>query len=137
MSSVDLSGITPDQEIDLSGFGLQPYDADHLIVEAGIDTDDRGKRWYVILEPQDVDEEVIEGLINGQVRDGGFLWVDPDAGYDNPEQLVRIGGEGLKRLFKAVLGREHGAMTDLEGQIVHATVKERNGFPQPGRYKAA
>lgn len=126
----DLSTITPEEELDLSEFGLQPFTADMLITDAGFEETDNGRRWYVIMEPQDVDEDILVELPNGEVRDGGYLT------HVERDQLVRIGTGELKRLFKAVLGTESAAITDLVGEMVNAQVKERNGFAQPGRYKA-
>lgn len=126
----DLSTITPEEELDLSEFGLQPFEDDFLIVEAGFEDSDNGRRWYVIMEPQDADPDTLAELPNGQVRDGGYLT------HVDRAQLVRIGTGSLKRLFKAVLGKESAAISELEGEMVHARVEERNGFAQPGRYAA-
>lgn len=133
----DLSTITPDQELDLSDYGLQPFTDNFLITDAGIEEHENGRRWFVELEPQ-TELEKAEELPGGVVREGGFLSVSPDADYDDPEMLVRIGVGTLKRFFKAVFNQEHGAIEEMIGEMVNARVQDDgSGFPDVSRVRQA
>lgn len=129
--TTDENYFNPDDELDLTGEGLQPTDADFLIVKAGVLSHEHGQRWECVFEPVGT---TIEGLPNNQVRDNGFLT------YDGPSQhdLAQIGKGVLKRLMTAALGTPRGRMVDLEGKTVGARVSEDNsGFARIGRYRAA
>ena len=103
-------------ELDLSGEGLQPTTANFMIVDADFVTTDDGTRWEATLEP--VGQE-IEGLYNNQVKDSGY-WT-----HGSREDLVRYGRGGLRRLARAAIGRDAGfTLADLRGQIVSGTVSE-------------
>jgi len=123
----DLTNLSPDDELDLSGTGLQTFEDDFLIVDAGIEETENGRRWFVTMEPT-TNTEQAENLPNGQVKDSGYLThVDRD-------QLVNIGKSSLKRVFKAVFGRETGTIGSLKGEMIHAQVSEgASGFAQVRR----
>jgi len=126
----DLTTIDPTDELDLDNFGLQAFEDDFLIVSATIEETDLGRRWQIELQPTtEVDQ--IENLPNGVIRDGGYLT------HAEREELVRIGMSSLKRVFKAALGTTQGAISDLQGKMVHARASEdANGFARARGYRA-
>lgn len=117
MSNMDLSTINPEDELDLDGFGLQEFTDTFLIVEAGFQDSDQGRRWYILAEPT-TNEEAKEELPNGQVRDGGYLT------HVDREELVRMGVGGLKRYFRACLGKQNGSILELKGATFQARCSE-------------
>lgn len=131
MSTPDLSTIMPDAELDLSGFGLQPFTDVFLIEDAGIEETDAGRRWFIKMRPT-TEQEAAEELPGGMVQDGGYLT------HDERPELVKYGTNGLKRVFRAVYGTDSGSLEGLKGQTITASVEEDNsGFPRARRYKQA
>lgn len=127
--SADLSGINPEDELDLDGFGLQDFEDDFLITDAGIEERDEGRRWYIELQPTTRDD-MVEELINGVARDGGYL------NHDERPQLAKIGIGSLKQIFRAVYGRTQGTVAGLKGEMVRAKVTEDDsGFARVRRYR--
>lgn len=125
----DTQRFSPNDELDLTGEGLQPTDGTFLIVKTEIQENDMGQRWSVTFEP--VDGE-IDGLMGNKVQDGGYLT------HVDREELVKIGRGSLKRLGSTVLGREVFKLNELEGQQVRARVSEdKSGFARIGRYSKA
>jgi hypothetical protein len=131
MSTPDLTAINPEEELDLSGFGLQPFTDDLLIEDAGIEETDAGRRWFIVMRPQN-EHEAAEELMNGVVQDGGYL------SHSERPELVKYGVNGLKAVFRAVFGQDNGAIADLKGRMVRAKISEDdNGFARARRYQKA
>jgi hypothetical protein len=131
MAEVDLSTIDPTEELDLGDFGLQPFEGNLLITDAGFEETEAGRRWFIELEPVD-NEEAKEYLPGGKLKDGGYLT------HADREELVRIGVQSLKRIFRAVFGRESGAIAALKGEMVWGQVSEDdNGFTRVRRLSSA
>lgn len=119
---------SPDDELDLSGEGLQPTTGIFVITEADVVAHANGQRWVITYEP----EEVIEGLPGGKAKDSGFL------NHVSNEDAARIGRSILKRIGKAALGQDKFPMSALKGARVRATVSEDDaGFTRMGRYASA
>lgn len=119
---------SPDDELDLSGEGLQPTDGLFLISNPRVEEHAEGQRWMFDLEVQG---DEIPGLPNQKARDSGFL-----AHRSRPE-LAKMGKGTLKRIFKEVLGTDRARLQDLEGKLVRAQVSEDdNGYSRVRRYKA-
>lgn len=130
-NQADLTTLSPDDELDLDGFGLQPFEDDFLIVSADIVESTNGRRWQIELQPT-TEVEQVENIPGGVIRDSGFLT------HDDRDDLVRIGITSLKRVFKAALGRTNASIKELEGETVHARVTEDdNGFARARGYRPA
>jgi len=124
----EVTTIDPDAELDLEGDGLQAFTDTFLVVESRVTDSDNGQRWEVIFEAENKGED----LINGRVRDSGFLTYTGDSEYD----LVKMGRGQLKRLVIALTGSAKCKLPDLEGKRVQGYVSEdKSGFPKIGRYK--
>ena len=120
---------SPDDELDLSGAGLQTQVLEWLIADATVEEHQDGQRWQIILQP--VGQEV-EGLPNNEGRDGGFLT------HSSRPELVNMGRGMLKNVYKAALGTPKGRLSDLVGKTVSAQISESDtGFARFRRYKAA
>lgn len=120
---------SPDDELDLSGAGLQPETGLFQIEEAKYETNDDGTRWVAIFVPVG---RTIEGLINNRVRDSGYV------SHQSRPELVNMGKGGLKKLYLAAFGQPKGKLGELPGVIVQAYLSEdKNGFGKLGRYKPA
>ena len=128
-AEAEVTTIDPEAELDLEGDGLQPFVDTFLVAEARVTDSENGQRWEVIFEAENKGED----LINGKVRDSGFLTYTGDSEYD----LVKMGRGQLKRLIFALTGTNKASLPSLEGQRVQAYVSEdKSGFPKIGRYKA-
>lgn len=126
---MDEQHFSPDDELDLSGEGLQTQRADLRIIETDVTANDNGQRWVVVMEP--VGEE-IEGLMGNKVRDSGYL-----SHRDRPD-LVKIGRSSLKRLGKHACGTEVFKLNDLIGCTVNAQISEDDsGFARVRQIRAS
>lgn len=120
--------VSPEDELDFSGDGIQTQSLDFLIVDAGIIDVDQGQKWEATFEPADGQE--IDGLFNNQVRDNGFL------SHDERDDLVRIGRSVLKRLGQAAGLGASFSVAALKGCVVNAQLSEDDGgFARMRRYK--
>lgn len=124
----DQTVFTPDQELDMGEWGLQPTDATFTIVEADLQETEDGQRYVITFEA----DEDIENLPNNQVTDRGYL------SHATRPELVNIGRGSLKRLTKAALGTERASLQDLIGEKIRGRVYENDaGFTNIGRISAA
>ena len=118
--------ITADTQLDLEGEGLQPTEAQFIIVGTDVVENDNGQRWVVTFEAT----EEIPGLLGGTVDDGGYL------SHKEREDLVQMGRGQLKRLGRSLLGRTAFALSELEGFVVTGTVMENDaGYTNIRRIK--
>lgn len=132
VTAVDASTLSPDDELDLSGAGLQEVTGIFEVVDAGYETGENGTQYAIVFEA----EEEISGLPGNRITDKGYI---DASGYPDPEkqaQMEQIGQGNLKRIFMAFFGLPKGAIGQLIGQRIQAHVSERNGFNRIGRFKA-
>ncbi len=131
VNAVDATTLSPDDELDLSGAGLQETTAVFEVVDAQYETNERGTQYAIVFEA----EEEINGLPGNRITDKGYISAP---GFEDPEkvaQMEQIGQGRLKQIFMAFFGLPKGALSQLIGQRIQAQVREVNGFNKIGRFK--
>jgi hypothetical protein len=121
------NALSPDQELDLSGEGLQRTRASFEITDTELNPAKSGQGTVLHISfeaTEPVDE--IEGF-----RADAYMVVR------HVKKAVQKGGMGqLKRLFIAVFGTPAGSIDGLKGRFVSAEVwEDEDGFRRIGRFQ--
>lgn len=120
--------LSPEQELDLSGEGLQRTRATFEITGAELNPSKKGTGTVLHVSFEALEE--VDGI-------PGFR-ADEYIVVRHPKPGVAKGGMGrLKRLFIAAFGTPEGSIAGLEGRQVSAEVwEDEEGFRRIGRYQA-
>jgi len=124
--------LTADDELDLTGEGLEPQRANFQILEAKQTTKENGILAEISFKA--LDDDVMGYPITET------FWLE----HKNPNQKPKgkrpqdIGRGMLKRLFTSVYGQPSGSLSGLQGRYVSCWLKEdQRGFATVGSFQKA